>query len=139
MKFHQDNVFFSCDEQFLSVLFLLHLSSQEHAVDLGMSDHVIRWSCYIITRLFPLIPTRNSKAAQPTPSPQCFLSINNRSDNFTGSSFKTTPGFLLRKVEVKGYRTIANSMASCLSGILELHREVWVGGGTSLCARPTHF
>lgn len=68
-----------------------------------------------------------------------FFSINNRSDNFTGSSFKTNPGFLLREVEVKGYRTIANSNASCLSGILELHREVWVGGGTRLCARPTHF
>lgn len=68
-----------------------------------------------------------------------FLSTNTRSDNFTGSSFKTTPGFLLREGEVKGYRTIANSIASCLSGILELHREVWVGGRTSICARPTHF
>lgn len=68
MKFHQDNVFFS-EEQILSVLFVLHLSLQKHAVDLGMWDHIIRWSCYIITRLFPLIPTRNSKAPQPTSSP----------------------------------------------------------------------
>lgn len=35
--------------------------------------------------------------------------------DFTDSGYKTTLGFLLNEVEVKGHRNIANSSASCLN------------------------
>lgn len=80
-----------------------------------MWDLIIRWSCYIITCLFPIIPSRNSETAWPTLSLQCFLAKNSSSHNLAVSGYKTTMGFHLIEVGVKGDRDITNSSASCLS------------------------
>lgn len=98
---------------FDSALFIIAQTYSE----VGMWDFVIKCSWYIITRLLPIIPKRDSKAPStlPSPAPQCFLAKNSHLHNFRESCYKTTPGFLLNEVEVKGDRDTANSSASCLN------------------------